>query len=254
MGKNKTSLKETELREELAYVGKRLIEEGLVHSNLGTISAALDKSKGRYLVKPGPLEYGKMGPDDFVEIDIAGTPKEAGMDGPSLNWLAHRACYETRPDITAVIHAHPDFVVALTSQANLKYSFLNPFRSGSERLEAIPLISEEAVWLYKPTPINREGMIPIADDLPPEALATSAEKLMREGNAFAIRNHGVLTVGKTLREALALTIELEHQAKILSVIFSMSGTPLYRSPAQVEKEAQHMPPWFTKPFQPSATN
>lgn len=254
MDEHAMSRQETELREELMYVGKRLMQEGLVHSNLGTISAALDKSKGRYLVKPGPLEYGAMRPDDFVEIDINGTPKEADKNGPSLNWLAHKACYETRPDITAVIHAHPDFVVALISQTNPEYRHINQSRSGNERMEAIPLISEEAVWLYKPTLLNREGKIPIVEDLPPDELAISARKLMREGNAFAIRNHGVIAVGKTLREALALTIELEHQAKIISVILSMRGAPLYRSPAQVEKEAQHMPPWFTKPFQPSEAN
>ena len=244
-------MNERKLRKELASIGKRLAEEGLVHSNLGTISVVLDRAKGRFLTKPGPLEYVSMGPDDFVEIDTDGEPQEKGKSPPSLNWLVHRACYETRPDINAVIHAHPDFVIAVISQKNEKYA---AFSLGSlaepKILNAIPLLSEEGVWLYKPTRLNTEGTVPIIPDLPPEGLAESARAEILKGNAFAIRNHGIVAVGVTLREAFALAVELEHQAKIFATILSTGGTPLFRTKTQIAREAQNMPPWFSRPFEP----
>lgn len=243
---------ESELRKELTFAGKRLMAEKLVHSNLGTISACLNREKGRYLVKPGPMDYEGMGPDEFIEVGIDGAPFDKTNDPPSLNWLAHRASYETRPDIGAVIHAHPNFIVAITSQKNIKFDYFSTSITLASHLslKMIPLISEEAVWLYKPTELNSCGAVPVVEDLPPEKLAEAARKMMLLGNGFVIRNHGIMTVGKNLREALALVIEMECQAKIFATIVAMGGSPIYREPSRVASESKNMPPWFTKPFQP----
>lgn len=231
---------EHRLREELCRTGKLLADKGLVSSNLGTISVVLDRLEGLFLTKPGPLNYLLARPADFVKVNWAGDPHplKSEKTRPSLNWLVHLACYFVRLDINAVVHAHPRNVNTLTSQRNPAFANDGMFR--------FRLLTGEACWFAKL--IEGTSEIPIVDDLDPESLAKAVAKAIQQANIVAIRNHGIMAVGKDLQEACAAALVAEEEASIILGIYTSGGRPNFLSPERVSREVNNMPPWFSPAY------
>lgn len=238
-------------QQDICEAGKVLAEKGLVHSNLGTISMEVfwekwwqtsgQRVRGRnrwFLTKPGPVYYRHATPQDFVVVDLAGNILSDEKDGPSQNWLVHQACYEARPDISAVVHAHPEHVVALISQIQS--------RDIHRKLEFRPLTGE-TIWFFKPT-ADCGVDIPVVPNLDPEPLAHAVKKEITRCNVVAIRNHGIIAVGKDIWEALSAALVIESEARMIATIYQMGGTPDFLSPERIRHEIEGMPPWFSPPF------
>ncbi len=249
---------EYETQVALWRAGLVLFEKDMVEHVLGTISARhTDKKTGKtwYVTKPQDKHYFRMNPEDFVSVDINGTPlpqqrifmpdgKEKKKMRPSLNWLVHKASYEADPAIGAVVHAHIRSIVALASQSNERFTkCLNAF---GNLAAFIPLVSEEAVWALNPVPDGEFVMagLPIVEDCAPQGLAEYAKILIPQGNAFAIRNHGIMTVGRDIEEALGVALVLKKEAEIILDIFSSGGMPLFRGRDKILKSLEDMPPHF----------
>ena len=66
----------------------------------------------RVLVTPSGFHKGFIRPDDLIITDLHGR-RLRGQHNPSSEFLMHEQCYLERPDISAVVHAHPPYVVAL---------------------------------------------------------------------------------------------------------------------------------------------
>ena len=95
---------EERLRADIVEIGRRLHERGYVASNDGNISVRLEGE--RLLTTPTGVSKGFMTPDMMVTTDMSGQ-KLAGDRNPSSEILMHLAVYENRPEIVAVVHAHP---------------------------------------------------------------------------------------------------------------------------------------------------
>ena len=230
---------ERELRNDLCHAGKLLAEKGLVSSNLGTISAVAGRNRRIFVTKPGPVHYLRAEPDDFVLVDKDGNPQEPNKDRPSLNFLVHAACYGARPDIGAVVHAHPGNVVALVSQKNPKFDQDGDF--------VFRLLTGEACWFVKPVE-GFDPLVPIVDNLDPEPLAFAVGNAIKCANVVAIRNHGIVAVGKDIWEATSAALVIEEEASIIAEIYKMEGTPDFLSDEKVRHEVSSMPPHFSRPF------
>lgn len=233
-------MKESELRKELHSAGSRLAKSGLVHSNLGTISLVIDREKNLYLTKPGPVHYLLAKPKDFVRVNLLGKVLQEGRADPSLNWLVHAECYRRRPDIGAIVHAHPRHVVILTSQSSSEVT--------------LRLLTGEATWFVKPVKSAwQKGVystpgVPVVENLPPLALAGAVGREILRANVVAIRNHGIIAVGKDIREATAAASVIEEEAAVVVGIYAMGGVPDFLSPEKIWEEVHGMPPWFSKPY------
>ena len=92
------------LRADIVEIGRRVYARGYVASNDGNISVRLDEK--RILTTPTGVSKGFMTPDMMVVTDLAGE-KVAGDRNASSELLMHIAVYEQRPDVRAVVHAHP---------------------------------------------------------------------------------------------------------------------------------------------------
>ena len=99
-----TSQPEERIRAEIVEVGRRLHERGYVASNDGNISVRLDDN--RVLTTPTGVSKGFMTPDMMVTTDMQGV-KLTGDRKASSELLMHLAVYEHRPEIKAIVHAHP---------------------------------------------------------------------------------------------------------------------------------------------------
>jgi L-ribulose-5-phosphate 4-epimerase len=95
---------EEQTRADIVEAGRRMYSRGYVASNDGNISARLDET--RILTTPKSVSKGFMTPDMMVVVDYEGK-KLSGDRDPSSELPMHLEIYRNRPDVNAVVHAHP---------------------------------------------------------------------------------------------------------------------------------------------------
>ena len=105
------SATETRLRRDLVEVCRRLHDRRLIGAGEGNVSCRLGKD--RLLVTPSGVDKGFLRPADLLVVDRVGK-RVRGRGRPSTELLMHLAAYAARPDVAAVVHAHPLTAVAFT--------------------------------------------------------------------------------------------------------------------------------------------
>lgn len=183
--------REDELRRAIVGVCRRLDERGLVAGIDGNVSARLDERT--LLVTPSGVTKGRIGADEIVGIDLDGRPRRGERGRPSSEIRMHLAIYRERPDVRAVVHAHP------------------PTATG------FALAGEGLVAPMLPEIILLAGSVPLVPYATPgtEALADQLHPYLADHDAFLLANHGATTVGSTLDAALHRMESLEHAARII---------------------------------------
>jgi len=192
---------EERLRADIVEIGRRLHDRGFVASNDGNISVRLDGE--RLLTTPTGVSKGFMTPDMMVTTDLSGR-KVTGDREPSSEILMHLAVYEYRPEIKAVVHAHP------------------PTATGFA-VAGIPL--DRAVLAEVVTTL---GSIPIAEYGTPSTseLADAVRQYIRAHDGLLLANHGALTVADELFAAYYKMETVEHFARISLVARQLGGERL----------------------------
>ena len=95
---------EEQVRADIVEAGRRLYARAYIASNDGNISARLDDR--RLIATPKGVSKGFMTPDMLVTVDYQGN-KLAGDRDASTELPMHLEIYRNRPDMNAVVHAHP---------------------------------------------------------------------------------------------------------------------------------------------------
>ncbi len=185
---------ENALRAAIVETGRIAYQSGLMISNDGNISVRL--SDGNILITPTGVCKGRISPGDLLVIDLNGNLVKPAADPtlrPTSEQPMHLEVFRQRPDVRAVIHTHLVFANALV------------ISKGSIRMDVIP----EAAAAF--------GSVPVTDYSMPASPqnADAIRGLIAAHNVILIRNHGSLTVGKDLDEALIHLERLEHVAKTL---------------------------------------
>ena len=205
---------ELHLRSDLIQVNRILAEQGLIRSSDGNISVRLNRNF--LLITPSGVYKRSLSPEDLIVIDMDGK-MEAAKTGlyPTSETLMHLEAYRQRPDVNAVIHAHPPFSTALTIAGK-------PF--------PVEYIPEVLVAL---------GDVPTASYATPgtQGMADSIHELIRSHNCILLSHHGSLTVGRTLEEALIAVERMEHAAYTLWITQAF-GAPTPLLPAELENLRQ----------------
>jgi len=185
---------EAELRAAIIETGRIAYESGLMISNDGNISTRL--ADGNILITPSGVCKGRISSEHLLVVDIDGKlVKPAAI--PSLKASSeqpmHLEVYRLRPDVRAVIHTHLVYANALV------------ISKGQFRMDVIP----EAAVAFGNIPVTGYAMPSTTQN------ADAIRDLIGSHNVIMIRNHGSLTVGANLEEALILLERLEHVAKTL---------------------------------------
>lgn len=183
---------EFEIRQEMCEIGRRVYERGMVASNDGNFSVRL--SENEFLCTPTGVSKGFMTPECICRIDGEGKLLEAsGSFRPSSEMKMHLRVYKERPDVEAVVHAHPPYA---TTFAAAGIPLDRPVLS-----EAILTLGEVPVAAYG-TPSTKEVPDAVAEYLP-------------YYDAMLLANHGALTYGESLINAYHKMESVEFYARIL---------------------------------------
>ncbi len=184
-----TARTEEQIRADIVECGRRLWHRGYVASNDGNISVRLDD--GRLITTPTAVSKGFMTPDMMVVTDLDGK-KLAGERNASSELKMHLEVYRNRPDVRAVVHAHP------------------PTATGFA-VAGIPL--DRAVLAEVITTL---GSIPIAEYATPstEELPAAVRKYIKAHDGLLLANHGALAVAGDVYAAYYRMETIEHFATI----------------------------------------
>jgi L-fuculose-phosphate aldolase len=200
---------EEQCRGDIVEVGRRMDARGYVASNDGNISTRLDKD--RLLTTPKSVPKGYMTPDMMVIVDYEGK-KLAGDRDASSELPMHLEIYRNRPDVNAVVHAHPPTATGFATAG-------------------IPLT--RAVLAEVVTTL---GSIPIAEYGTPSTaeLPAAVRKYIKAHDGMLLANHGAVTCGKDVMSAYYKMETIEHFAKI-SLVARMLGGENLISREEVER-------------------
>jgi L-fuculose-phosphate aldolase len=191
---------ERDLRQAILEAGRLCYASGLMLSNNGNISVRLGDDK--IVITPAGLCKGRMDSEDLLVIDLAGNILKVDHRRKrriSSETPMHLEAYRQRPDIRAIIHAHPSYATALTV-ADI------PFPT-----DILPEVLEG----LGPVPTTRFA-IPSSEDV-----ALAIRDLIKEHNAVLIRNHGAIAVGHDLDQALNYMERLETVATTLVMAYAI---------------------------------
>jgi L-fuculose-phosphate aldolase len=181
---------ERSLRLQIIKVGRRLESNGLIAASDGNISCRAGGDC--MLITPSGVSKGDMEPEQIAKTCMRGNLLEGPMR-PSSEIRMHLQVYSMRPDVSAIVHAHPVVATAFT-------------------LAGFPLNSKvlPEVWLML-------GNVPVAPYATPstDEVPRSIEPYIMDCRAILLKRHGALTFGGSLMEACMRMEKLEHCAKIL---------------------------------------
>lgn len=183
------NLSECKLRQEMIRVTRIVAAQGLIRSSDGNLSVRLEED--RFLVTPSGLHKMSMALDDLVVVNAEGE-KLTGKPGlkPTSEINMHLEAYRQRPDIRAILHAHPPYTTALT------------------------LVGQPFPTDYLPEVLFALGDVPTANYGTPgtQELADTIKDLIKDHDSVVLSHHGSITVGQTLKEALIALERMEHAA------------------------------------------
>ena len=178
-----------QLKSELCDVCHCMWEHGWVAANDGNVSALLDNH--HILCTPSGISKREVTPEMLIIVNENGNLVE-GDRKPSTELPMHIRCYRKRPDIRAVVHAHPPM--------STTFAVANVPLDDYAMIETILTL----------------GAVPIAPYATPgtEQVPDSITPYLHNHDAILMRSHGAITMGKDLKTALYRMETLEHFAKI----------------------------------------
>jgi L-fuculose-phosphate aldolase len=186
---------EYELRQEIVKIGRLMYEKGFIVSSDGNISARLGPN--RLLITPSGLHKGFLEPDQILIVAddgqrVAGFASANRHLRPTSELPMHLEAYRQRPDIKAVVHAHPPISVALS-------------------IAGIPLTD-----CLLPEVIVSLGIVPTTAYATPssEENVRAIRELIGRHDALILQRHGSLTVGDSPMQAFMRLETVEQNARI----------------------------------------
>ncbi len=179
------------------------------------ISARVPGEEEAFLINPFGLRYDEICASNLVKVDLEGK----ALDGGETNltgFIIHSAIHRRRPDIQCVMHTH--------TEAGMVISALK---------EGLQPFVQDAWFFY-----NRIGYHDY------EGLSTDAAERERlagslgDHKALILRNHGLLTVGRTIGEAFMLMHYLERSCRVQARVLATGQEISLPSPEMREKAYQ----------------
>jgi ribulose-5-phosphate 4-epimerase/fuculose-1-phosphate aldolase len=203
---------ESALREDLVQACKVLYAVKAAGDGLGGhLSGRLDEH--RILIKPRPVSWSRLTPDDLIVIDYHGKRIDgaAGERSAVREWPIHTQIYAARPDVRCVLHAHP---VASTLMAALGIVVEPLDQDCATFVSRLPVLDNSAVSISTPE---------LGDDV---------ARALGNAGALLLKNHGSIVVGKDVASVCVTAHRLEKVAETMLRAASLRGLPVMSPEAQ----------------------
>jgi L-fuculose-phosphate aldolase len=170
------------MRAQLLGIAQQLSELGLNKGTSGNVSV---RHEDGFLITPSGMNVTEMQTSSMVMMSMDGTPKSDGK--PSSEWRFHRDIYQAKPHVGAVVHTHSMFATTLAClQKDIPpFHYMIAIAGG----DSIPC-----------APYALFGT---------QALSDAAITVLKDRKACLLANHGMIAIGKDLKQALAITQEVE---------------------------------------------
>ncbi|HET9752356.1 MAG TPA: class II aldolase/adducin family protein [Myxococcales bacterium] len=186
------------LRAQVAQAARRMHARGWVANHDGNVSARIGRD--RIVITPTATSKSEVDEASLVVIDLQGRVVE-GVRKPPGETELHLAAYRARPDVGAVLHAHPPYATAF----------------GVARVPLEPVCLPEAV-----VSLGRIPLAPFA--MPKSPLATEAvSRCAAEAEAMLLPGNGALTLGPDVQLCLLRMELVEHLATVLHHARALGG-------------------------------
>ena len=196
------------IRQELAKYGNLIAQAGLTAGAGGNISAR----EGRLIwVKPSGLAMAELKGSDICCIDLDSGQQVDGKLKPTSELPMHLGIYRTRPDILAIFHTHSPWASGVIS-AGIEYK---PMFA-----EVINDLGDSITVPYYMTSTKE--------------LADAVAEAAKQHETIYLRNHGVVTLGKTMKQAYFRACVAEDAAKSF-VAASIVGKPAFLTEKQIRE-------------------
>ncbi|WP_122520857.1 class II aldolase/adducin family protein [Pannonibacter phragmitetus] len=195
-----------DLRRNMVGICRRMNSSGINQGTAGNLSV---RTGGGFLITPSSLPYDLMTPDDLVEMDFDGT--YAGRR-PSSEWRFHRDILKNRPDINVVLHCHSMYATTLACHH-----------------KTIPAF-HYMVGVAGGTTIRCAEYATFGT----QELSDHALKALDGRLACLLGQHGQISLGRDLEQALWLAIEVETLSRMYVQVLTL-GTPPVLSDDEMER-------------------
>ncbi len=200
---------EREHRQDIVEIGRYVWQKEWIAANDGNITIRLDEE--RILCTPTGVCKGLMHPDDLIIVDRKGNHIQGRLKG-TTEIAMHVAVYDLRPDVRAVLHAHPPVATGFaTAGRALNLALLPEVIIG---LGCVPL----AGYGLPGTPALIEPMLP----------------LIPKYDALMMGNHGAVCYGEDVFKAFFRMETVEHFARI-TLVAELLGGPTVLPRGEVQK-------------------
>jgi L-fuculose-phosphate aldolase len=178
-----------EVKAAVLAAAKTMHARGLVEGTAGNVSGRVDD--GTVVVTPSSLSYEAMTIDDLVQVTLDGEVV-AGERSPTSEKAVHLNAFAAYPEVGGVVHCHARYA--------------SMFAVSHQPIPAA--IDEFVVYIGGDVPVcdyHASG----SDGLGPEVASKLADR-----SAALMANHGLVTIGKSVDEALHSALVVEHNAHI----------------------------------------
>ncbi len=194
------------IRLEIIKAGRRLHDKGLITASQGNISV---RTRRGLLVTASGVSKGALTPALVLDTDFLGNASGSSV---SSEIPMHVAIYRCRPDVRAIVHAHPPAATAFAVAG---------------------LVLDAAVLAESVLLLGRVPLVPYAAPSTP-ALAEMVGEALLDAQAALLANHGAVCVGETLEQALNRMETLEHLARV-TLLARALGEPRRLADDEVER-------------------
>ncbi len=178
-----------EARETVIQHGLEMLKKGLTKSTGGNVSSRTED--GLVAISPSGMPYGEINPEEVPIINVEGQVVHDG-EKPSNEDSMHRFVYDARDDVGGIVHTHSPYASTFASLC-----------------EPIPASHYLIAFAGNKIPVAEYETYGT-----PELGQRTVEALGSEYNACLLANHGVLTVGDSLSDALEIAEMVEYCARI----------------------------------------
>lgn len=213
--KGRVTAEEWQARVDLACAYRLVAHHGWTHTIYNHISMRVPGEPGHFLINPLGYHYEELTASSLVKIDhdakvVDGTNREVIQAG----FVIHSAIHDARPDVQCVLHTHTEAGMGVSAQA----------------CGLLPLSMSACTFYNRIAYHDYEG-ITLDTEEQPRLVAN----LGPNHRAMILRNHGLLTCGRTIGEAFVLMYELEKACR--SQIMAQAGGKLVVAPHEVAEKS-----------------
>lgn len=204
---SRTEHEEGHLRRDIVQFSRALAQTGFVPGTCGNVSARL--TSGNILMTPMGVSKAALLTSDLVLVSTRGTVLK-GDRKPTSEMELHLTIYNSRADVSAVVHAHPPISTAFACSG----------------LALDQVLCQEAVMVLGRVPLASyatTGTCEVADHIQP---------LIQDCEVILMANHGAVSCGKDLNQAFQRMEVLEHTAQIHLHALQI-GSPVYLTSQQI---------------------